>query len=83
MNTTNIRPNINSSKQKNQLISDLCNLTDSELQDLGIRRRAIPTFIDDLVAHVPTPVNKKPLRSKVHTINPNRQKRRLELQPKD
>jgi len=83
MNTTNARSNLNCSKQKNQLIADLCGLTDKELQELGIRRQAIPTFIDDLVAPVPAPLKEKPLRNKVHTINPHRHPRRIELQPRD
>jgi len=57
MNTTTARLNVNNNKQKNQLIADLCNLTDTELQELGIRRQAIPEFIDDLVAPVPAPLN--------------------------
>ena len=83
MNTTTARLNVNSNKQKNQLIADLCNLTDTELQELGIRRQAIPEFIDDLVAPVPAPLKETSLRNKVHTINPHRHIRRIELQPKD
>lgn len=89
MNTTNTRPNTSHSTQKNQLIAHLCDLTDSELHELGIRRQAIPAFIDDLVSpastslSMPAPLKQKPLRKKVHTINPHRQQRRIELQPKD
>ncbi len=83
MNTTITRRNTNSSKQKNQLVADLRELTDRELHELGIHRQAIPMFIDDLVAPVPASPKKKPLFNKVHTINRRRHKRRIELQPKD